>query len=615
LYVIGTAGHIDHGKSALIYRLTGIDPDRLREEKERGMTIDLGFAWLKLPDGKEIGIIDVPGHEKFIKNMLAGVGAIDLALLVIAASESVKPQTREHLDILELLELKKGIVVITKKDLVDEDTVNLVKLEAEDLVKGTFLEKSPVIAVSATTGEGIPELLKMISDELLKSAPRPDLGRPRLFVDRVFSITGAGTIVTGTLIDGYFSTGQEIEVLPSGIKVRIRGLQSHKTQTEKAEPGSRVAVNLANIAPDKLQRGDVLTVPRWLIPSNRFDARLKMLPAAGNHLKHGAIVSLFTGSAETMATVHLLDRDELKRSEDSIVQITTEEKIAPVKGDHFIIRSPMATLGGGVIIEPRAKRHKRFRTDIVEKIEGKETGSEENIVLNFIESTPLTGAADISVKCNLSGDSVKDALESLEKDKKVISLIRGNEKLYLTIGKLDEYIGRAKLIAGNYHRDFPARPGMPKGEFVSRLGLGPGSPILNKLFQDGMLVEDGTAVRLPEFAIKLSVEQQKKIDEFMGQLKKGGYSPQVEVMLDKDLLNRLIDQKKAVKISENIVFPADIYEEMVNKITGHIREKGKVTVAEVRDMFNTSRKYAVTLLEYMDEKKITRRVGDERVLR
>lgn len=615
MFVIGTAGHIDHGKSALIHRLTGIDPDRLREEKERGMTIDLGFAWLKLPGGAEIGIVDVPGHEKFIKNMLAGVGSIDLALFVIAANESIMPQTREHLDILNLLEMKKGIVVITKTDLVDADTLSLVKLEIEDLVKGTFLQNAPVVPVSTVTGDGIDLLLNTVEKELGAAKPRIDLGRPRLFIDRVFTIVGAGTVVTGTLIDGNLSTGQEVEILPAGIKARIRGLQSHKTQLDRALPGSRVAVNLANISPEELHRGDVITIPKWLLPTDRFDVRLNLLSATGNPLKHGAIVSFFTGSAETLATIHLLDKNELEADESSVAQVTTVDKLALVKGDHFIIRSPMATLGGGMIIDPYAKRHKRFRTDIVDKIAEKETGALENVVFNFIEGTPLSRALDISIKCNLSPDSVAGALDMLKSDARIVVFGKEKDQGFMTAEAWNNIKIEAAGYVTEFHRNFPTRPGMPRGELASKLKLNASSPVLLRLFQDGLLVEEASTVRLPGFKIKFSPEQEKKAAEFLAQVAKNPYSPQVDIVLDKDLMNQLLEQKKVVRVSENVFFLPEVYEEMILKITGHIREKGKITAAEVRDKFNTSRKYAVALLEYMDERKITRRVGDDRVLR
>ncbi len=315
MFVLGTAGHIDHGKSLLVKALTGIDPDRLREEKERGMTIELGFAWLKLPGGREVGIVDVPGHERFVKNMLAGVGGIDLALLIVAANEGVMPQTREHLAILDLIGVKRGIAVITKKDLVDEELLTLVRMEVEELIATTTIAGAPVVAVSAVTGEGLPELLAAIDKMLDKTEPRPDLGRPRLPVDRIFTMVGSGTVVTGTLIDGTLSVGQEVEIVPSGLKSRIRGLQTHKSKITSASPGSRVAANLVGVNTSELERGDVVTRPGWLKPTKLVTVKLKLISYLQRPLPHGASVSFHTLAAETMAKVRLLEGDELRPGE------------------------------------------------------------------------------------------------------------------------------------------------------------------------------------------------------------------------------------------------------------------------------------------------------------
>ncbi len=315
MHVIGTAGHVDHGKSTLVEALTGIDPDRLREEKERGMTIDLGFAWLELPSGNEASIVDVPGHERFVNNMLAGVGGIDLALLVVAADESVMPQTREHLAILDLLRIERGLVAVTKKDLVDEDWLSLVVADVEDLLKGTTLEGSPIVTVSATTGDGLPELVGTIDRLLQEAEPRKDLGRPRLPIDRAFTMSGFGTVVTGTLIDGKLQAGQEVELVLGGTSSRVRGLQTHRRKLEEATPGSRVAVNLSGVSPDRIDRGEVLTVPGWLRPSSAMDVRLSVIPDAPRPIRHNMFVTVHTGSSEVLAQVRLLEGDRAEAGE------------------------------------------------------------------------------------------------------------------------------------------------------------------------------------------------------------------------------------------------------------------------------------------------------------
>jgi selenocysteine-specific elongation factor len=615
VFVIGTAGHIDHGKSVLIHALTGINPDRLREEQERGMTIDLGFAWLKLPGGQEVGVIDVPGHERFIKNMLAGVGGIDLALLIVAANEGVMPQTREHLAIIDLLGIRRGIVVITKMDLVDEDLLSLVKMEVEELISSTTLSDADMLAVSAVTGEGIPALISAIDALLLSAEPRKDTGRPRLLIDRVFTIAGSGTVVTGTLIDGSLSVGQDVVILPSGIKARLRGLQTHKTRIENASPGSRVAANLVGVAPSQLERGNVITKPGWLIPTRRIDTKLMMLKGVKHPLRHGATVSLFTGAAEIMAKVHLLDREEVGAGDVAWAQFTLAKPVAAVKGDHFIIRSPMDTLGGGNIVGSYTSRHRRHRLDIIQNLEVMEAGTTDQIIISTLERKEPLEFGSLVIQCNLAADEAQKAVDSLVKQNKLVVIGRGGHPLFFTSSGWERMVKKAVAMLQSYYHKFPARSGMPKGELSNKLRLSPHSPVLEKVFDDGILVEDGAIVRLPSYQIQLTKDQQAHIDAFLLSLDQSPYSPPADVVLEPDLLNLLIGQQKVVKVSEGIVFSRAAYDEMVDTIIKYATARGKVTLAEVRDMFSTSRKYAKPLLEYMDEKKLTRRIGDERVPR
>ncbi len=615
MFVIGTAGHIDHGKSVLVRALTGIDPDRLREEKERGMTIDLGFAWLKLPSGQEVGIVDVPGHERFIKNMLAGVGGIDMALLIVAADEGIMPQTREHLAILDLLDIKKGIVVINKKDLVDDELLSLVKMEVEELIGSTTLAEAPIVAVSALTGEGLPELIDTIDHVLMSAEPRKDIGRPRLMIDRVFTIAGSGTVVTGTLIDGTLSVGQEVEVLPSGIRTRLRSLQTHKARIDISGPGSRVAANLTGVATSQLKRGDVLTCPGWLVPSSRVDVGLRLLSGIRHPLRHGTTVSFHTGTAEVIAKVHLLEKEKLSPGDSSWAQLALEKPVAVVKGDRFIIRSPVETLGGGQVISSHARRHRRFRPAVISNLKVRAQGTVGEIVLATLEVSQPLGLEQLAVECNLAIDETKSVVNELINKGKVMAVGHGEHGLLFTRSGWDKLARRAETIVGDYHRRFPTRFGMPKGELSSRLKLAPQSAGFQQLFDAGVLVEEGATVRLTSHQIKLSQEQQSKIDAFLRALGQNPYCPPGDLTIESDLLNLLIEQQKVVKVSNNVVFTATAYNEMVNRVVAHIRERGKVTLAEVRDMLGTSRKYAQALLEYMDEKKLTRRIGDERVLR
>jgi selenocysteine-specific elongation factor len=354
----------------------------LAEEKEREMTIDLGFAWLKLPSDREVGVIDVPGHEHFIKNMLAGVSGMDLALLVVAAPESVMPQTREHLGILDLMEVPKAIMVITQADIADQDQITLVGMEIEDLIQPTHFKGAPILSVSSITGQGLAELKTAIDKALDTTAPRRDIGKPRLPVDRVFTISGSGTVVTGTLVDGSLTQGQELEIVPAGLKSRIRGLQTHKTQLSTVAPGNRVAVNLVGVSSGELKRGDILTTPGWLKPTTMLDAKLRLLTELKRPLRHNSEVSLHAGSAEVMARVRLLEKEEVQPGELTWVQFVLDEPLALTNGDHYIIRSPMETLGGGIVVEAHPKeRHRRFRPETIENLKVRGEGKIEETIL------------------------------------------------------------------------------------------------------------------------------------------------------------------------------------------------------------------------------------------
>ncbi|TEU03963.1 MAG: selenocysteine-specific translation elongation factor [Dehalococcoidia bacterium] len=614
-FVLGTAGHVDHGKSVLVQALTGIDPDRLREEKERGMTIDLGFAWLKLPSGRAVGIVDVPGHEHFIKNMLAGVGGIDVALLVVAADEGVMPQTREHLAILDLLQVDRGIAIIAKKDLVDEEWLELVTLEVGDVLAGTTLAQAPIIAVSALTGEGLPELVSTIDRVLDSATPKKDIGRPRLPVDRVFTMAGFGTVVTGTLVDGSLSQGQEVEILPSALAARIRGLQSHKQKIDIASPGNRVAANLSGVATGELTRGDVVTTPGWLTPTRAFDVKLRLLPSAPRPLPHNATVTFHHGAAEVLGKVRLLERDKIEPGETAWAQFMLTQPIAAVKDDRFIIRSPQQTLGGGQIVGIRAKRHRRFRPDVIEGLATREAGTTEQIILAIVQEEEPLELERLLPLCNLSRGEAEEAIRSLAAQKKVIVL--GDMMLLFSAQGWEKLAKQAKLAVQRYHQRFPLRHGPPKEELRGKLKTPTKffARALEQLIQEGTLIEAGTTVRLPDHKPQPTPEQQAEVDAFLDRLARNPYLPTLDPLPEPDLLNLLIEQRQVVKASDDVIFLASAYDKMVDGIVAQIKSQGKVTVAEVRDLFHTSRKYALALMEYLDAQKLTRRIGDERVLR
>jgi selenocysteine-specific elongation factor len=618
MFVLGTAGHVDHGKSRLVQALTGIDPDRLAEEKERGMTIDLGFAWLKLPSGREVSIVDVPGHERFIKNMLAGVGGIDLALLIIAADEGIMPQTREHLAILDLLRLERGVVVVTKKDLVDQELLELVTMEIKETLSGTTLAEAPLVAVSAVTGDGLPELVRMIDTLLDSTPPKRDIGRPRLPIDRVFTIVGFGTVVTGTLVDGKLSVGQEVEIVPPRLRARIRGLQTHKKKLETVPPGSRVAANLSGLSTDELMRGNVLATPDWLRPTTTVDVKIRLLPTLSHPLRHNAEVSFHSNALEVIAKARLLEKDKLEPGETSWAQLAFAEPAAVVKGDLFIIRSPTATLGGGDIIDAYPKRHRRFQAVTIQGLAAREKGSAEEMLLATLEAKEPIEMAELTNRASLSPKEAQQAIESLVSQKRLVTLgDKGLHTLLFSAAGWQRLSNSVSQALTAYHRQFPLRSGMPKEELRSKLKVSAGSfpPMLQLLVKDGVLVEDVKAVRLSSHRIELSAKQKAMVDAYLKSLAQNPYSPPSDLAIDAELLDVLIDQRQVVKVSDNVVFVASAYKEMLDRIMSHLKSQGKITVAEVRDMFQTSRKYALALMEHLDEQKVTRRVGDERVLR
>ncbi len=619
MYVIGTAGHVDHGKSALVEALTGIDPDRLREEKERGLTIDLGFAWLTLPDGDEVSIVDVPGHERFIKNMLAGVGGIDLALLVIAADEGVMPQTREHLAIIDLLGIQHGVVAVTKVDLVEPEFAELVAADAEEALQGTTLESAPLLLCSAVTRQGLDDLVAALQSELAKTPAKRDIGRPRLPIDRAFTIVGFGTVVTGTLLDGSLQEGQEVEVLPPGLRSRIRGLQAHRQKVEKAPPGRRTAVNLTGLSVEELERGMVVTTPGWLRPTTALDVRLRAVRYLRRPLRHSMTVTFHTGSAEVEGRLLLLDREELPPEESAWAQLRLARPVAAVKGDGFVIRDPNDTLGGGRIVDTQARRHRRFHPQTIDRLEAMDRGSpQEAVVIAVAAAEPMT-LRELHRSLDLAADEVRAAVEEAAAAGDLVALDGGpltEGTLLFSAQGFAALSERMKAALADYHRQFPLRRGMPREELRSRLRQD------SRAFDQaaalwshrGEIREAAGTASLPEHEPRPEPDQEKRVQELLAALRDRPFSPPTLDGED-DLLAYLEDRGDVVRVDEGIVFAAEGYREMVERVVAHLKERETVTLAQVRDMLGTSRRYAQALLEHMDQQRITRRVGDERVLR
>jgi len=623
MFVIGTAGHVDHGKSALVRALTGIDPDRLQEEKDRGMTIDLGFAWLKLPQGEEVSIVDVPGHEHFIKNMLAGVGGIDLAMLVVAADEGVMPQTREHLAILDLLGVKRGILVITKSDLADAEWLDLVSAEVEELTSTTCLAGSPLVRCSATTKDGLDDLLRTIEDALASTQAKRDLSRPRLPIDRVFTVSGFGTVVTGTLIDGTFHAGQEVEVLPAivggnltKLSSRVRGLQTHRSKVDTAQPGTRTAVNLGGLDPEQLHRGQVVTTPGWLTPTVAVDVRLRALDSLSRALRHNLNVSFHSLAADAMAQLRLLEADTLKPGEEAWAQLRLREPLALVNGDRFIIRDSNDTLGGGVIVDSYAKRHIRKRPALLEDLQRRLSGDPADLLFAAIlAAEPCEPTAAVN-NTDLSPSVAAEALEALVQTGRVVAFGAERGRIVYTASSYEAVRARMAEAITAFLKEHPLRSGMAKEELRSRLGVT--SRIFTMLLDAGLaagdLLDKGVSVATAGWRPDLTPAQRVKADAYIATLRAEPYSPPTDVAVDSELLAFLADEGVVVEAGD-VVFDAAAYREMVAKATGLLERQRTVTLAQVRDLLGTSRRYVQALLERMDEDRITVRRGDERVLR
>lgn len=624
-FVIGTAGHVDHGKSTLVKALTGIDPDRLREEKEREMTIDLGFAWLTLPSGRQVSIVDVPGHERFIKNMLAGVGGIDAALLIIAADEGPMPQTNEHLAILNLLQIERGIVALTKIDTVDVEWRELVTEEIREALTTTVLAGAPIVPVSALTGEGLDTLRSAIDDMLSEVPPHTEHGRPRLPIDRVFTISGFGTVVTGTLIGGPLEIGQEVEIQPGGLRSRVRGLQSHRSKVERASPGSRSAVNLSGLSVDEIQRGQVLTTAGWLKPTQLIDAQLRLVEDSPVAIEQNDEVGFFVGSSESLARVTLLNDERIAPGGDTWVQLRIAEPVAVAKGDRFIIRqpSPSVTIGGGVIVDPHPRRHRRFRPDVIESLEVLAEGTPTEIVFQAMESGPIELRA-LAHSVSLPDSEIRSAIDDLIAEGSVLVLKRSQIEgplppttLLMREDAFAVTIHQIQKMLESFHQRNPLRRGMAKEEVRRRTGFPARAfeEIVARADGDHELVTEGDVLRLPSHEVRFTPEQRERIDRYLRAMRADPHipPPPSEFGIEQDLAIALADVGEVVRIDDNIVFARDTFDDIRRQVLEIIDQQGNITLSQFRDHFGSSRKYAQAVLEYLDDRRVTRRVGDERV--
>jgi selenocysteine-specific elongation factor len=625
--ILGTAGHIDHGKTELVRALTGIDTDRLKEEKQRGISIELGFAFLELGDEIRMGIVDVPGHEKFVRHMVAGSGGIDIAALVIALDEGVMPQTVEHLDILSLLDVRMGLVVLTKADLVDEELAMLAEEDARDAVKGTFLEECPFIRVSSKTGEGIDRLRETLKHLALQVTQRPVHGLLRLPVDRVFTLKGHGTVVTGTLISGTLSTGDEVEILPSGLRTTVRSLESHNRPEEQAFPGERVAVNLRGLEQAQVQRGEVLAHPGQFKPSYIVDVKLRALPRSAIPLNNRRKVRLHHYTSEVEARVILPDMDVLEPGKEIMAQLRAAAPIVPATGDRFVIRalSPSITLGGGVVMNPRAVKLRARSAKFFMELDRSDDAA---ILASLVRSSGINGIGRNEL-LGLSGFSAKrldKVLETLRNSRTVIRFDPSDNRMVHS----DFYeIIKTRLLERlkAFHAEHPLKEGISKQELRSAL---PGSEKLVKSVMEFLvakveIADQGNVVRLASHKVRLKEEEKDVKDKISEMIVQGRNAPplfkelvaagRVDVKQTRNLLGILEKEGRVVRISEELYFSSVFIEETKKRLVDFINREGGLTPSQFHEITGSSRKYNIPLLEYFDRSRFTMRIGDQRVLR
>lgn len=621
--IIGTAGHVDHGKTSLIKALTNVDTDRLKEEKERGITIQLGFAYFDLPNGKRAGIIDVPGHEKFVRNMLAGIGGIDVVLLVVAADEGVMPQTKEHLNILRLLDVKRGIIVITKKDMVDEELLDLVKEDVLDNVKNSFLEKAEIVSVSSTTGEGIEDLKREIIKSTKEVEERESKDFFRLPIDRVFTLKGFGTIVTGTSKDGIISVGDSCILYPSQKEVKVRQIQVHGEKVARVYPGQRTAINITGVEKEEVTMGDLLTTADYLAPRNKINCVLNLLEDVPE-LENGTMVRFHWGTEETYGRAVLLDRDVLRPGEKCFCQIRLEAPVVVARNDHFVLRSmsPVETIGGGIILSSTNKRVSRYNKEVIESFSIKENGKPEEIILEGLREYSFNGISkeDFAVAYQIDLKTINETLEKLVREDRVIEIKGEGLPIFIEQTAYQQLVSKINEILTKYHDLYPLRQGMDKEELRSKLegdySVKFFTSILKQMNTDALIKVEGSVVSNTNFQINLSDTDMKKIEVVLSTIKESGFKPpsKGEISLEPNLLQYLAQQGKIVLLGD-MVLSREVLEDGIQRVIKVIKDKPKgAALSDIKDVLNTSRKYLVPLLEYLDSEAITKRVGEVRIL-
>jgi selenocysteine-specific elongation factor len=629
-YILGTAGHIDHGKTSLVKALTGIDTDRLKEEKERGITIELGFAHLTLPGGKVLGIVDVPGHEKFVKNMVAGATGIDMVALVIAADEGVMPQTREHLEICQLLKVRQGIVVLTKIDMVDEEWLDLVREDVREYLSETFLGSAPIVEVSAITGQGIDNLVQVL-DKVFQALPERDAGHIfRLPIDRVFTMHGFGTVITGTTVSGRIRIGDEVTLYPQGIDSKIRGIQAYNQEVTEVHAGLRTAVNLQGVEKAAIERGNVLAGKDSLKATRMIEVHLDLLPSAPRKLKNRAKVRFHTGTCEIISTVILLDRDELTPGQSCYAQIRLEAPTAVLRNDHYVIRSysPVQTIGGGEILHALPVKRKRFSATALAEVKSLHSGDFSQVIEVFVSSARFSGVRqdDLPFLTNTTRKKLDGTLPALLSQKKITQYDR-EAGLLIHSSFLQKARNEILETIARYHTDYPLKLGLPKEELRSRTEGARNQKLFNylmtQLSAEAAVAVEKDLIRLKAHRVTLAEDQEKTRQALEKlYLDSGLQPPYFKEIKDKyagktasEVIDVMVKEGVLIKVKEDLFFHKAALDSLQERLVEFLRANGEMTTQQFKDITGTSRKYTIPLIEHFDRAQLTVRVGDNRVLR
>lgn len=630
--ILGTAGHIDHGKTSLIRAVTGVNTDRLKEEQERGITIELGFASMDLPSGRHVGIVDVPGHEKFVKNMVAGATGIDIVAMVIAADEGVMPQTREHMEICTLLGVQHGFVVLTKIDLVDEEWLELVQEDVADFMQGTFLEGQPMVPVSSATGQGVDRFVSVLDD---LSASIPDRKASSLFrlpVDRVFSMRGFGTVITGSLVSGHARVGDTVMLYPSRVTAKVRGIQVHNESVEEAGAGLRTAINFQGLEKAEVERGEVVSSPRALESSYMVDLETHFLKSNPRPIKNRTRVRFHTGTSEVIGYLILLDRDALEPGASAFTQVRLEAPVALVKDDRYVIRSysPVRTIGGGRVLDPIPPKHKRFRDPVTAHLKALAEGSAEAVIMRQVAAAgsrgiPFNHLLIVSAAHQKELDGILQGLLS----KQTIVMIDRDQRIYVHQESFEKARGDITAVLDDYHGRNPLKGGMPKEELKSKVADASGGKLFNqvlaRMIREEAVVQEGDLVRLARHKVALGADQKTVRKKILKLYRDNGLTPpyfkDVSGLLEinpgtaRDVLMLLVDEGQMVKVKEDLYFEAGAVADLEVRLVDFLKKNEEITTPQFKDMTGASRKYVIPLIEYFDSKNLTLRIGDTRRLR